>query len=113
MLPLRPVTGCDELRWQLTVSPTSKCTAGRSLSPLTGLLGLDIQLDLLSFFPQLLHNRLPLTQGAQLTASASGFTPFSIIEMQIDNVRRSSWQFYYALVRPEVGGGMGGGARDH
>lgn len=28
-----------------------------------------------------------------LTASASGFTPFSIMEMQMDRVRRSRWQF--------------------
>ncbi len=29
-----------------------------------------------------------------LTASASGFTPFSIMEMQMERVRRSRWQFY-------------------
>ena len=29
----------------------------------------------------------------QLTAKATGLTPFSIMEMQIDRVRRSSWQF--------------------
>ena len=28
------------------------------------------------------------------TASASGLTPFSIMEMQMDRVRRSRWQFY-------------------
>ena len=27
------------------------------------------------------------------TASASGFTPFSIMEMQMERVRRSRWQF--------------------
>ena len=36
-----------------------------------------------------------MTEGIEgsLTHSASGLTPFSIIEIQIDSVRRSIWQF--------------------
>jgi hypothetical protein len=36
------------------------------------------------------------TSYEQHTASASGFTPFSIMEMQMDSVRRSRWQFCVA-----------------
>lgn len=34
-------------------------------------------------------------KGRKHTANASGFTPFSIIEMQMDRVRRSRWQFCF------------------
>jgi len=34
-----------------------------------------------------------LDKWERRTASASGFTPFSIMEMQMERVRRSRWQF--------------------
>ena len=85
-------------------------------------------LPLLGNLPQLLDDLLqtsapPDTETqlgrGRLTQSASGFTPFSIIEMQIESVRRSMWQFYsrqHASLPPhtmkEVQGQSPGGIRD-
>lgn len=39
------------------------------------------------------RENLQRRQGGALTARASGLTPFSIIETQMDSDRLSSWQF--------------------
>lgn len=40
----------------------------------------------------------------RLAASASGLTPFSIMEMHMERVRRSRWQFWEVLVKTKLGG---------